>query len=113
MKVPVFVPQQGSYAESAIAKGSAIVGTQKGDSGWICYYEGNLYNAENITSFEDKAMIAAGRMRDNYPTFARMFCTDESLIHVGEFDCNTNTFIQNQQADAMMAFHAWTVKEVD
>lgn len=80
-----------------IKQNSAILVTQKPnqDGFHTMYYEGNLHGAVNLETFEEKLMVAAGRMRDNYPTIARecpsVELVDKMFIKVGEYDMSNWT----------------------
>jgi hypothetical protein len=56
---------------STIADGSGIVGIEQDEENYTVYYEGNIYNAANLTKWEDRVRHAAGRMLAAYPTVAR------------------------------------------
>lgn len=110
MRHTVFVPKPNSHAFSSIAKGSAIVGKEYESLGYMVYYEGNLNGAENIKTFEDKAMIAAGRLEENYPTTAKMLCRKGDLIIVGYFDSKNNVFTPADSDTAKQALCQWMVE---
>ena len=95
-KLTIYVP--ASEDTLGIKPGSAIVGDGEGrakqrprvdaDSPtnelWIdIYFEGNLYGAANITSFEDMLRHAADRLVDHYPTAARRRVPAKDLHAVG------------------------------
>ena len=106
MKHPVFIPKPRMFASRTIAQGSAIVGKKHESDGFIIFYEGNLYHAENIKTFEDKAMLAAGRMEDNYPTVAKMLCRKEDLILVGHFESSDKSLVILDDEESAEAFSA-------
>lgn len=88
----VYVPNaKGISALSFIHKGSAIVSNGVADAeGFVTvYYEGNIYGAQNIRTFEDKAVIAAGRLAERYPTVARARVMIGHLTLVGDFHSNS------------------------
>lgn len=91
--VPVYVPTPDSWLRRTIKKGSGIVGQDSGvaDTTHV-YYEGNLYGAVNIVTFEDKLYTAWGRMSRRYPTVAQANVPNENLIQVGWFDTQAKTF---------------------
>jgi len=107
MEHPVFVPKLSTLAQKTIAKGSAVVGQEYEQSGYLVYYENNLYGAENIRTFEDKAMLAAGRMEENYPTVAKMLCHYDDLILVGYFETQGNVFTPIDDDHAYAVFAQW------
>lgn len=70
----VVVPKldRQDYWKLNIKPGSGMVAFQASDSSsvYFVYYEGNLYNACNLQTFEDRAVCAYGRMAMSYPTTA-------------------------------------------
>jgi hypothetical protein len=83
----LYVPRPGSHAEAVIAKGSAIVGAfedrQYDSNRTLVYYEGNLYGAVNLNTFEERCDCAHGRMAQRYPTIAMASIENEDLVLVG------------------------------
>lgn len=65
---------------SVIKGGSAIVGYMLDSITLHSYYEGNLYGAANLTSFQERALCAYGRLTMRYPTIA------QAAIPLYEFD---------------------------
>ena len=86
MNNPPFVilkPKPGTAAANQIAENSGVVGIPVIDAvepSYLVYYEGNLYNAQNLTELEQRIKCAADRMVRNYPTIAR------GLYPQAEFD---------------------------
>lgn len=75
----VLVPKPGSMAEKIIDRGSGIVTrplpegrfpTEDGAERMV-YFEGNRIGAENLRTFKDRLICAAGRLHTKYPTVAR------------------------------------------
>ena len=66
----IFIPRNNSLP--LIKSGSAIVGTYDEYGGLTIDFEGNLYGAENLKTYEQRLIVAAGRHAHNYPTVARM-----------------------------------------
>ena len=97
MKLKIYIPQLDSigFEEylSFVDKGSAIVsnGEPLGDElGSIdCYLESNRYGAINLETFADKAICAAGRLVERYPTVARSALPKGMLLEVGTVDSET------------------------
>lgn len=87
MFLSIYVPAPASYAELTIAPKSGIVGVPSSDGKWVrAYFEGNLYGAENMQTWEEKLLHAADRLMQNYPTTAvRLFPADQ-LAEVGTYD---------------------------
>lgn len=75
----------------ALAPGTAIVGgALKAPAGFIAVdYEGNLYGAETLERYADRAVNAAGRHTANCPTVARAWAKASELIPIGYIDTAT------------------------
>ncbi|WP_157273772.1 hypothetical protein [Thiobacillus denitrificans] len=87
-KAVILVPRPGSRIDQEIAPGSGIVGVIHRDR-LLCFFEGNLYGAENLQHPEDRVACAFGRAAVAYPTAAmRGVMPDEcfDLIRVGEIE---------------------------
>lgn len=85
-KALVLVPKTANQAIWAklIKPGSSMVGFKAhGFDATIVYFEGNVYGAENLKTFEERAICAYDRLTHSYPTVA--MCADqiESLEVVG------------------------------
>lgn len=65
-----------------IAPGSGIVGVATEHGGAVLHFEGNLYGAENLMTYEERVRQAAGRLFQRYPTVARLYLAYPEL---GEF----------------------------
>lgn len=56
------------------------------------YFEGNLYDAVNLRRFVERALCAAGRGRESYPTTAKAWFSteeiEENFVLVGSIDGN-------------------------
>lgn len=86
----------GSLISRTIAKGSAIVSDsevphQNGLGGFLIYYEGNIYGAANMVRYVERALSAAGRMRERYPTAAMMSAAAVDLKQIGTFHYPSRT----------------------
>lgn len=89
------IPQEGCYLVlipkkvMTIAPGSGIVAAQK-EGMFHIHYEGNLYGAENLRTWEERLLHAAGRAYQNYPTTARMAMPEsvalDHFLVVGKLD---------------------------
>jgi len=55
-----------------IKGGSAIVGYLVDSETIHAYYEGNLYKASNLKTYEERALCAYGRCSMRYPTIAQV-----------------------------------------
>lgn len=85
----VYVPaSQDAEKELGIDPGSAIVGRMFSGPGrrLLVYYEGNRYGSVNMGRFAEKAMHAASRMQNAYPTVAHAVVDHALLRTVGKFD---------------------------
>ena len=99
MIYPVYIPQNVDKPVCRnIAFGSAIVGKPHADYGRITvYFEGNLFGAENMRSLEARAMIAAGRLHDSYPTIAKMSLPENALLKIGNYHYDSHTLEVDKQ----------------
>jgi hypothetical protein len=93
LSVAVYVPTKAAAAKlEFIATGSGIVGKQRG--AWVdLWYEGNLYQAENLNRWVERVACAAGRMGENYPTRARAVVPAEWVQQVGWYEAETSSVI--------------------
>jgi hypothetical protein len=64
----VFVPHPESRLCTQLSRGSAIVGLPQRHGTIRILYEGNLFGAENLKRYRDRAAQAAARLVHNYPT---------------------------------------------
>lgn len=124
VSLPVYVPREGGKDHN-IAKGSGIVGIpfdqnvkgkifdspeildELSDSHYVrLYFEGNLYNAENMRKFEDRVMNAADRGVTRYPTIAFLAVTRKQLaedfVQVGTFRYHDNEFVITDEASQVL-----------
>lgn len=79
--------EAGRNFAGSLAPGTAIVGGPAGapyDVGrvHVCY-EGNLYGAVNLKTFDARASTAADRLKTGYPTVARALVEAGDLVAVG------------------------------
>jgi hypothetical protein len=90
---PMYVPDPTARAavKASVAKidpKSAIVGVPiQGPIAALAliYFEGNRYNAANVVTLADRALIAAGRLAERYPTVASATVPSTALLRVGTF----------------------------
>jgi len=82
----IYVPKDAN--DLGIAPGSGIVGNveQQYPDRILVYYEGNVYDAENMRRFAERVYNAADRQVARYPTSAMMAVRRDELIEVGRFD---------------------------
>ena len=57
------------------------------------YFEGAIYDRENVRTLADRATQAAGRMVERYPTVARRIVRPDALTAVGTFDLGRRRII--------------------
>lgn len=95
----VYIPKESSRLTAVIAKGSGIVScTEEYIPGHVkIFYEGNLYGAENLETFEDKLYIASSRAVANYPTIAKMMVPLDQLVCIGEYNFTDKKFKLNSE----------------
>lgn len=76
----IVIPKIGTWYRDIIARGSGIVMIDNPHMDLsIIYYEGNIYDAVNLTKLEDRIVCAAGRAHTRYPTSAMMGVTTDQL----------------------------------
>lgn len=88
-KLTILVPKSTEDDPHGITKGSGIVALPYENEGQILYFEGNIYGAENLKSFLQKVLHAAGRAVKRYPTVAKTFLPEENkkdFLEVGTLD---------------------------
>jgi hypothetical protein len=108
MEFTVYIPKPNTYSNKTIKKGSAVIKSKLVDESMVkVYYEGNIYNAQNIRTYEDRCMLAAGRARDNYPTTAFMVVPTHDLIDAGTYCITDNTVSIND--DVLDLYTDWVV----
>lgn len=91
MEFTIYIPKPNTYLHRMLKKGSAVIKSKMVGEGMVkVYYEGNIYNAVNIRTYEDRCMLAAGRARDNYPTTSFMAVPEYDLIEAGTYNINDN-----------------------
>jgi hypothetical protein len=90
MDATIYIPTEAAGTRLQIAPGSGIVGLSRDNGGVLLYFEGNLHNAENLRTYEERLACAAGRLFTRYPTVAKILLSREDvereLIAVGTID---------------------------
>lgn len=82
----VYVPTLTSPIRERIVPGSAIVSRGAlNDGSVLVYYEGNIYNSQNMRKYSERVLHAAGRLATHYPTVAKMLVPRAHLIQVGTY----------------------------
>lgn len=109
--VHVFMPRPGSFAETILAPGSAVVGRRR-DGVIDCWYEGNIHGSPDMASFVDRLLHAGGRMRDNYPTIARATFTEDSLLEVASYDLDRLVVVDVIDAESLCAWSAEALEDI-
>lgn len=84
-----------------IKPGSALVAYMNDQKTYTLYYEGNMFNAENIRTFSERALHAYGRMTKSYPTVAKSIADPAEFEVVGAFTPD------NMELDDSPALKAW------
>ena len=93
-EIVVYLPYGGDPATADIARGSAIVGQPRfGSEEVTVYFEGAIYDHENVRTLADRATQAAGRMSERYPTVAKRVVPCANLTAVGTFDLGRRQII--------------------
>lgn len=86
IRYPLYVPAVLG-ALKFIDKGAAIVGppdaSDDPNSVVTIYFESNRYGAENVRTLAARALHAAGRLRQRYPTIAKAAVKRGELVLVG------------------------------
>jgi len=80
-------PKPNTTAEKLIATQAGIVGIPEADAtapSFLVYYEGNLYNAQNLKSYEQRIKCAADRLWRNYPSIAKGLFPQEEFDVIGQ-----------------------------
>jgi hypothetical protein len=105
----VFVPAEGRL--DSIAPGSAIVGEltnaelHDGRRLVQVYYEGNLYGAMNMDTYEGRMVIAADRLSVHYPTIAQRLVPVDDLICIGTW-CHETQTLDVEEPELLEAWKA-------
>jgi hypothetical protein len=83
----ILVPKVGTPAAQVIRAGSGIVSAGEALPGGLIlvYYEGNLYNMDDMLDFQSRVFQAADRLSQNYPTVARGMFPAVDFHRVGTF----------------------------
>jgi hypothetical protein len=93
-EIVIYLPNGGGCTTADIVRGSAIVGQPSPGSDRVTiYFEGAIYDQENIRTLADRANQAAGRMIQRYPTTAMRAVPRDVLMAVGTFDLHTRQII--------------------
>ncbi len=111
--VLVYIPRPGSPIEQTVKHGSAIVGpeSKSRQERTTVYFEGNLHGVGSMVTFADCAMHAYWRMRECYPTVAKMAVLAHDLVRVGTLDSERGVI--RDELDARGALLAWLgIKDV-
>lgn len=91
--------------ELGIAPRSAIVSSADQDGERrLCYYEGNLFSADNLVRYADRVRCAVSRAVERYPTVARASLPREALNRVGRFDARARRITALSDPDALRAY---------
>lgn len=79
------IPKNQSLKTFPFNPGSAVVafGITDHPERLMTYFEGNVYEWDNLNSFEDMAVSAYGRLVTSYPTVARSIVDANDYVAVG------------------------------
>jgi hypothetical protein len=107
----IFVPVEAYQAMTDIGPGSGIVGYPFGtdrmpgaSDSLNVYFEGNIYEAENLKKWTDKVRQAYGRMVLSYPTIAKSIVAADHFQMVGNTDGNVVTITDMPALQRWLAF---------
>lgn len=114
MIVSIYVPRKGSSAAQSVLPGSALVGdpSRMRDGAVLCYFEGNKNLADNIKTFADKLIHAAGRLARDYPTVAKGAFRAEELIEVGRYDAVRCCVVEVSDGKALSGWAGDTLETI-
>jgi hypothetical protein len=106
----LYAPAPGARSLRHVRPGSAIVGRPRPDdpSRVRVSYEGNLYDAENLRTYEDRVRCAAGRLVAGYPTVATAVVPAGDLRRIGAYHYATDTVA----LDDPLPPSAWDAREL-
>jgi hypothetical protein len=106
-EIVVYVPSGGFQATADIARGSAIVGELRAGAAEVeVYFEGAIFDQENMRTLANRATHAAGRMLERYATTATRIVPRDALLAVGTFDFREGK-ITLTGSDSGRAVAAW------
>lgn len=86
----VYVPTTDSSLRRTLLPGSALVGSPNGHR-CLVDFEGNRYGSQNLRTYQQRLLHAAGRHVERYPTVARAFVQRSELIEIGTYDVYQRT----------------------
>lgn len=94
MRLHIYVPTEKCHAH--ILPGSGIVGVElEGPRRQVLiHFEGNRYGSENIKTWEDKLLHAAGRLVERYPTIAFAVVDRDAVRAVGIYETDTWSVVE-------------------
>lgn len=130
MEFDLYVPCDTNLRSVSVDPRSAIVGTPArqwverreakidgrlprmvaGDTNLVIDFEGNRYGAQNMRTYADRAMHAAGRQHECYPTVARCIIPSRLLVRVATLDYDREQ-VRCLDEDGVLALMRWL--EVD
>lgn len=79
------VPKEDTAPSHLITSGSAVLALPNShdSNSFLCYYEGNIYDACNLRSFHSRLQCAAGRARSRYSTSALLTSAKDDFFVLG------------------------------
>jgi hypothetical protein len=90
LSLVILVPKPDTMAARRIDRGSGVVAELRTDAPQlVVHFEGNRHDAENLRSYDDRVIHAAGRLVTSYPTIACGVFHRNDFLVVGTFDVET------------------------
>jgi hypothetical protein len=109
----------GIHMETDIAPRSALVCRADADGrpilqgGKIPFaFEGNVYNAVNLTRFGERCILAAWRLKTRYPSISYGAAAPEDLTPIARFDLDRMVFTEIIDPDILEGWSGETAEEV-
>lgn len=104
----VLVPRSGTPAERAIDAGSAIVARQGSEDRVLVCFEGNGSGADDIVSFDDKVMQAAGLLVQRRWAIARGTFVRNDFQLVGTYTFSNDWLTRKLEITNRESLEKWT-----
>ncbi len=115
MILDILVPRSGGLRLHHICPKSALVGSLAADL-YSIDFEGNVYSSDDLNSYADRLVHAAGRHRIRYPTVARLHLppqvvTEETMV-VGSYDATRLVVVDITDVDALVTWAGEPVEAI-
>ena len=112
--IDILVLRPGSSLARMILPASAIVGSVAGDGRYVIDFEGNLTGMDNMRTYAQRLLHAAGRHSTRYPTIARESLSFDEAIRqtavVGHYDATRFVVQRVTDPDALSV---WAGESID